>query len=427
MDRPTFLAHLRRSGLVTPSELASLLPQLPECGDARTAARALVVRGLLTRFQAERLLAGRSTGFVQGPYRILEEIGRGGMGRVFKAEHRLMGRTVALKVLAPDLLKTERTRALFLREVRAISRLVHPNIVAAFDANEAASRYYLVLELIDGPNLEQLVRGNGPLPADRACEYVRQVARGLQYAHALGMVHRDIKPANLLLQRSSVDGAPGETVKISDFGLARLHQPDSVTEPDGMGTLVAKANSVLGTPDYISPEQSRSPGEADHRSDLYSLGCTFYYLLTARVPFPGGGTVDKLMRHHTEPTPLVTEVRPEVVPAVSAIVAKLMAKAPDDRFQSAGELADTLPPFCASGSSHWPEAVRTTTVSVSDTLVALATATDEAQTACRADSSRRTAAVLANQPAAAANTPSRLRARGAVARALGLMRRAFGT
>jgi serine/threonine protein kinase len=427
MDRPTFLAHLRRSGLVGPSELAALLPKLSACGGARLAARVLVEGGVLTRFQAGRLLAGRSTGFFQGPYRILAELGRGGMGRVFKAEHRLMGRPVALKMLAPDVLKTDRARDLFLREVRALARLLHPNIVAAFDANESAGCYYIVLEFVDGPNLDQLVRSNGPLPVGYACECVRQVARGLQHAHALGMVHRDIKPANLLVQRSTVDGTPqGETVKISDFGLARPHGPGSDADTDGVGTLLAAANSVVGTPDYVSPEQSRCLHEADQRSDLYSLGCTFYYLLTARVPFPGGGTVDKLIRHHTEPPPLVTEVRPEVASSVTAIVAKLMAKVPADRFQTAGELADALAPFCASGHFRWTNPA-TVTVAAADTLTSLRTGTDDAHPVFQSDSSPHTVVALASQPAATnANASPLLRSPSAVARALGLVRRAFG-
>jgi serine/threonine-protein kinase len=353
MDRQTFLANLRRSGLVTEGELARLLPRLPAGDAADAVASGLVGLGVITRFQAERLLTGRAAGFLLGEYRILDQLGRGAMGRVFKAEHRIMGRLVALKVLAPQLLKTERARDLFHREVRAFARLVHPNIVTAYDASASANRYYLVLELVDGPNLDQLVRGEGPLAVDQACEYVRQVADGLQCAHALGMVHRDIKPANLLLQRPGRDGDSPGVIKISDFGLARLHHPDSPADSDGFGTIIAKANTVMGTPDFLSPEQSRCLHRADIRSDLYSLGCTFYFLLTGQVPFPGGTTLDKLIRHTTDaPRPLV-ELRPDVPTRVADVVHKLLAKSPDDRFQTPAELAATLAPFAVNGPIHW--------------------------------------------------------------------------
>ena len=167
-----------------------------------------------------------------------------------------MKRVVALKVLAPDLMRTERAEALFLREIRAIAQLVHPNIVTAYDANEDDGRYYLVLEYVDGPNLDQLVRKQGPLPVGLACDYIKQAANGLQAAHVLGMLHRDIKPANILVQRRGLQEHSPGLIKISDFGLARLHSPDtSVDAPNHAGTILAKENTVMGTPDFLSPEQ----------------------------------------------------------------------------------------------------------------------------------------------------------------------------
>src|SRR5262249_833102 len=219
IDRATFLAYLRQSGLLTEAQLADVLRNLPDTSRGRVVARTLVDLGVLTKFQAERLLVGRTQGFLLGQYRILDQLGRGGMGRVFKAEHRTMNRVVALKVLSPTVLKTDRARDLFLREVRAIAQLVHPNIVTAYDANETDGRFYLVPEYAHGPNLEQLVKAQGPLPYNQACDYVRQAAHGLACAHKLGMVHRDIKPANILVQRK--DNAH-DLVKISDFGLARI-------------------------------------------------------------------------------------------------------------------------------------------------------------------------------------------------------------
>jgi serine/threonine-protein kinase len=355
IDRQTFLAYLRQSGLVTEEQLARASPALPESNRGRVLARALVERGLLTRFQAERLLVGRTAGFQLGQYRILEQLGRGGMGRVFKAEHRAMRRIVALKVLAAELLSTERAVELFLHEVRAAGRLVHPNIVTAYDANEAGGRYYLVLEYVDGPNLSQLVRAQGPLPVGLACDYVRQVAAGLECAHPLGMVHRDLKPSNLLVQRHGKggDSAPG-LVKISDFGLARLHAPALARPGDSVpGTILTQDNTVMGTPDYLSPEQARDLHDTDIRSDLYSLGCTFYFLLTGSVPFPGGSALDKMIRHSTEEPRPLGEFRPDVPAPVAAVVRRLMAKRPEDRFQSPAELAQALAPYAVSGPTPW--------------------------------------------------------------------------
>ena len=355
MDRQTFLAHVLQSGLVCENDLGRLLPQLrPTIDGGKVAvARALVELGALTRFQAERLLAGRTAGFLLGQYRILDQIGRGGMGRVYRAEHRTMGRLVALKLLSPQLVRTDRAREVFLREVRALAQLVHPNIVAAYDASETAGRFYIVLELVEGPNLDQLVRTEGPLAVERACEYVRQTALGLKCASDLGIVHRDVKPANLLVQRRGLDADSAGVVKISDFGLARLHHPDAPADANYFGTIVAREHTVMGTPDYLSPEQGRCLHEADVRSDLYSLGCTFYFLLTARVPFPGGTTIDKLIRHNTDRAPAVTEIRPDVPAPVAAVVARLLAKAPADRFQTPAELAEALVPFAAAGPTWW--------------------------------------------------------------------------
>jgi eukaryotic-like serine/threonine-protein kinase len=354
IDRQTFLANVRQSGLLTAEETANVEKDLPASNRGRSIARVFVEKGLLTRFQAERLLVNRTAGFLLGQYRILDQIGRGGMGRVFKAEHRTMGRIVALKVLAPDLLRTGRAQEMFLREVRAAAQLVHPNIVTAYDANEIDGRYYLVLEYVDGPNLEQLVRRQGPLPVGQACDYVRQIAHGLQCAHQLGMVHRDVKPANILVQRRGLNGDDVGLVKISDFGLARLHNPNVADEFSGHpGTIMTKANTVMGTPDYLSPEQARSLHKTDIRSDLYSVGCTFYFLLTGQVVFPGGGTLDKLIRHGAEKAADARDLRPETPAEVAAIVEKLLAKHPPDRYQTPAELAAALEPFAVSGPTPW--------------------------------------------------------------------------
>jgi serine/threonine-protein kinase len=351
-DRETFLARLGASGLVEPESLRAVGPRLPATQRGRVVARFLVDEGLLSRFQAEHLLAGRTNGFILGQYRILDEIGRGGMGRVFKAEHATMRRVVALKVLAAHLTRTERARQLFQREVRAAARLVHPHIVTAFDANQADDRCYLVLEFIDGPNLAALVRDLGPLPVGQACEFARQAALGLEHAHALCIVHRDIKPSNLLVQ-PPVGGtlALGGIVKITDFGLARLGEDAESLAGDESNP--PAGNTVMGTPDYLSPEQARGLAGADIRSDLYSLGCTLYFLLTGEVPFPGGSPLEKLERHASvEPEP-VEQLRPVVPPGVAALVRRLMAKDPADRPQTPAELVETLEPFAEVRPIVW--------------------------------------------------------------------------
>jgi len=355
IDRQTFLANLRQSGLVESAQLEAIVGQLPETNRGRVIARELVARGLLTKFQAEMLLAGRTGGFLLGQYRILDQLGQGGMGRVFKAVHQTMHRIVALKVVTSQLVKTEQGRQLFLREVRAAARLMHPNIVTAYDANQIGDRHYMVMEFVDGPNLEQLVRQKGPLPVGQACDFIRQAASGLQFALENHMVHRDIKPANLLVQRAA--GSARDTqcvVKILDFGLARLHQRNPEDEP-GPNTILTKENTVMGTPDYVSPEQARDLHKVDIRSDLYSLGCTFYDLLTGQVPFPGGTTLEKLVRHGTEEATPVDSLRPEVPAAVAAIVRRLMAKQPAERFQTPAELMAALAPLAVNSPGTWSD------------------------------------------------------------------------
>jgi serine/threonine-protein kinase len=345
IDSEDFLKNLRRSGLMTRQEIEDVLPRLPRSSRGRVVARSLVEMGLLTKFQAELLLAGRTNGFLLGQYRILEQLGQGGMGRVFKAVHQTMNRTVALKLLAPNLVQTPKARELFQREVRAAAKLNHANIVTAYDANQIEDRYFLVMEFVDGPNLDQLVRGQRPLPVSLVCEIIRQAANGLQYAHEMGMVHRDIKPANLLVQLAG----PNQdlTVKILDFGLARLHEPGQENLPGG-------DRVIMGTPDFLSPEQATSLQDVDIRSDLYSLGCTFYFLLTGRVPFPKGTPLEKLERHKNEDPPPVEEIRPDVPAAVASIVRRLMAKYPPHRFQTPAELAAALVPFANAEAPALP-------------------------------------------------------------------------
>jgi serine/threonine-protein kinase len=350
IDCDTILTRLRESGLLSESDLLRANELALEMPRGKALARALVEHGLLTHFQAGMIYRGRTEGFTLGQYRILDQLGRGGMGRVFKAEHQTMNRVVALKVLSPELMRTERARRLFQREVRAAARLVHPNIVTAFDANQAGDRHYLVMEFVDGPNLHDLVKERGPLPVGQACEFIRQAAIGLQYAHEMGMVHRDIKPGNLLVQISGKNCV----VKVLDFGLARLYDP-ATSQPAKPDSVHSAEHQVMGTPDFLSPEQARNLNSANIRSDLYSLGCTMYFLLTAQVPFPGGTMLEKLVRHASEPEVPVHQLRADLPVEVSAIIARMMAKQPQDRFATPLEVAQALAPYSELG----PNAFRT--------------------------------------------------------------------
>ncbi len=353
VNRETFLQHLRQSGLVTSREFRKVIDSMPEVTRGRSLARALVDWGMITKFQAELLLIGRTSGFFLGPYKILDQLGQGGMGRVYKALHQTMNRTVALKVLAPHLVKTSKAQKLFLREVQAAAKLNHPNIVTAYDANQVSGRHFLAMEYVDGPNLEQLVREQGQMPVEMACEIIRQAANGLQHAHEHDMIHRDIKPANLLLQPAK--NLQSFVVKILDFGLAKLLQP--ATQDLGR-TVETKENTVMGTPDFLSPEQARNLHQVDGRSDLYSLGCTFYYLLTGKVPFPGGTTLEKLLRHASVEPAAVENFRGDVPAPVSAILKKLLAKDTADRFQTPLELSGALAPFAVACAPTWDEQAR---------------------------------------------------------------------
>ena len=355
VDRQQFLMNLEQSGLVDAALLDDLLPRLPATDRGRVVARFLVQEGVLTRFQAEHVLVGRTSGFVLGQYRILDEVGRGGMGRVFKAEHVAMKRVVALKVLASQLTRTEKAQHLFQREVRAAARLVHPHIVTAFDANRVGDRFFLVLEYVHGPTLAALVRDQGPLAIGQACEFIRQAALGLQHAHVLGMVHRDIKSSNLLIQPPVDPGlGRGGMVKVTDFGLARLADDAPPTDAsDSTASIFSVPSVVMGTPDYLSPEQGRDLEQVDIRSDIYSLGCALYFVLTGEVPFPGGTPLEKIERHATsEPEP-IGNLRPIVPPGVVEIVGRMMAKEPAARFATPAEVAEALEPFSEDRPVLW--------------------------------------------------------------------------
>lgn len=333
-SRHEFFTALAESELLSVHQFARADGVVPESVQpAREAAQLLVTAKVLTRFQADRLLAGRTDGFVLGQHVIQEQVGQGSQSRVYRAIHRAMNRTVAIKVMNTEMTRSDEARRAYQREVRAAARLNHLNIVTAYDANEIGDRFYLVLEFVDGPTLDALVRAQGPLPVREACELIRQTALGLQHAHENGMVHRDIKPTNLLVTRVS-NTMPGCTVKIADFGIARLAPVLSTVPPAGTG--------LLGTPDYVSPEQAFNPRLADHRSDLYSLGCVLYFLLSGRPPFAEGSTQEKIHRHQCEYPVPIQMLRPEVAPALADLVSRLLAKDPNLRPQAAAEVAADL-------------------------------------------------------------------------------------
>lgn len=341
----TFVDNVLHSELLNQADLDRAFATMPETDDPMAIARHLLKLNLLTRFQATRLMKGKTDGFFLGQYRIMEEIGRGGMGRVYKAIHQTMGRNVAVKVLAPELTKTERAKQLFQREVRAAAKLNHPNIVTAYDANHAGDRFFLVMEYVDGPNLSSLVKDHGPLSIQQACEFIKQTAIGLAYAHGLGLIHRDIKPANLLVHTPST----GPQIKILDFGLACMTN----TEDPRMIDDSAPPQTMLGTADYVSPEQARNHKTVDTRADLYSLGCTFYYLLVGHGPFPGGTALEKIVRHTADAPPAIQALRPDVPDGIASIVHRLLAKNPDWRYQKAMDLVTDLEAAMTGGTLDW--------------------------------------------------------------------------
>jgi WD40 repeat protein len=265
-------------------------------------------------------------------YRIEKLLGAGGMGAVYRAYHQVMDRPVALKIINPSVMTKPGMVQRFTREVRTAARLSHPNIVAAFDAEQAGGLHFLVMEYVDGTDLGRLVQERGPLGVDRACDYIRQAALGLQHAFEQGMVHRDIKPHNLMV-------TPDDRVKILDFGLALF-----ASEAAPAAGITA-TGIVLGTVDYIAPEQADNAHQADIRSDIYSLGCTLYHLLAGRPPFPTGTSIQKVMAHVEKiPQPL-TELRPHIPEKLMLVLDRMMAKNPKHRYQTPDEVALALEPF----------------------------------------------------------------------------------
>ncbi len=375
----TFLTNLAKSNLLAPDQAAELRRDLPRDSTASAAekpttasrppspdaspapppwfankpdspvqaaqiADRLVVRGWLTRWQADMLLAGRKAFFL-GRYKLLDRIGGGGMGAVFKAQHTTMGRIVALKLMSSELMKDRVARARFNQEIQAAAALDHRHIVTAYDADCVADVHFLVMEYVEGQDLGAVILRGETLSIGWACEIIYQAALGLQHAHERGMVHRDIKPTNLLVTSDPETGLP--LVKLLDLGLARFV---SETRDDEGG--LTRPGQVLGTPDYMAPEQAADTRRADIRSDIFSLGCTLFRLLTGQLPYKGENVLEKIVARATTDAPPIRSLRRDIPPQLEAVIARMLQRDPGGRYQTPGEVATALAPFADHAASQ---------------------------------------------------------------------------
>ena len=315
-----FLQAIRSSAVLSEKQFEKVEANVAEGNyppePAELASR-LVKDGVLTAFQARQILKGKSQGLVFGRYVILDFLGKGGMGSVYKAWHRMMGRVVALKILDPRCVANFQSLARFRREMQLVGRLDYPNVVRAFDADRVGEYHFIAMEYVAGQNLEDLLKERGALPPADVVYFASQAADGLAHAHAIGILHRDIKPSNLLL-------TDARKVKILDFGLGTL------LEKDELPAALTAAGITVGTPDYLSPEQARMV-KLDGRSDLYSLGCTMYHLISGQLPFKGESSMDCIVGRITGKAIPISQVRPGLPPRLVQAIEKLMATNPDDR------------------------------------------------------------------------------------------------
>lgn len=330
-----FLGIVRRSRLVDPDVLDRFVKALREkYGDSLPAdpaavGRLLVAKRLVTPWQLEKLLSGKHRGYFLGVYRLLQHLGRGGMSSVYLAEHTLMKKKRAIKVLPRKRVNDSSFLERFRLEAVATAKLRHPNIVRAYDIDNENDLHYIVMEYVEGQDLQSLVKERGALPFGSAAQYIAQAARGLAYAHQAGMVHRDVKPANLLL-------AIGGTVKVLDLGLALIHSDERSS------LTIAHNENVLGTADYLAPEQAISSHHVDHRVDIYGLGCTLYFLLTGHAPFPDGTLAQRIAKHQTKMPEDIRKDRPDCPGDLVGICIKMIQKEPDYRYQTMEEVASKL-------------------------------------------------------------------------------------
>jgi len=332
VETPEFLTALRASNLAPVDKIDAVVAAWAEATGPipKALVDALVENGLITIWQYGFLRKGKYKGFFLGKYKLLGLLGAGGMGSVYLAEHTTLGHKVAIKVLPEKSVEKTSFLERFKREAMSAARLNHPNISRAYDLDEAGKVHFMVLEYVEGTDLYARVKQDGPFSVHEAVDCIRQAALGLDYAHSHGFVHRDIKPANLML-----DGRG--TLKILDLGLALPPE-----EEDTTSLTQRHRERVLGTADYLAPEQSRNSHLADRRSDIYSLGCTFYYLLVGKPPFHVGKAAERIKAHREQPPPNPLEVRADLPPELVETCLRMMEKHPEARPQDAGEIAKTL-------------------------------------------------------------------------------------
>lgn len=330
-----FIELAGRSQLIHPTQFENAVGELraqnggelPE--DVEKVADFFVSKGFITGWHREKILQGKYKGFFLSKYKLLGHLGTGGMSSVYLAEHTVMQRKVAIKVLPRNRVKDSSYLGRFHLEAQAAAQLDHPNIVRAFDVDNEGDTHYIVMEYVPGCDLQVLVREKGPLEVETAADYIAQAAEALEHAHQRGLIHRDIKPANLLLDNTGV-------VKVLDMGLARF------TRDDATSLTIANQESVLGTADYLSPEQAVNSHKVDGRADLYSLGCSLYFLLVGHPPFPDGSLAQRIAKHQTVAPEKLRKLRPNCPASLAKICEKLMMKKPEQRYQSAKEAAEAL-------------------------------------------------------------------------------------
>jgi serine/threonine-protein kinase len=333
----SFLSLLEKSQIVSDDRLKSALANLAEVSegakvDTQTLASHLIDSGLITRWHVDKLLGGKYKGFFLGKFKLQGHLGTGGMSSVYLAEHKLSRQTRAIKVLPRKRVSDRSYLDRFYREGQAAAALNHPNVVRIYDICSEADTHYMVMEHVKGSDLYEIVKADGPLDANVAADYVCQAAEGLQHAHEKGMVHRDIKPANLLRTDDGV-------IKILDLGLALFQQ-------EGEESLTVMHNEkIMGTADYLSPEQAVNSHNVDHRADIYSLGCTLYFLLTGNPPFSQGSLAQRIAMHQTKHPQSLLKVRPKLPVQLVAICEKMMQKKPQDRFRDCEHLRQTVALF----------------------------------------------------------------------------------
>jgi serine/threonine protein kinase len=353
----SFLKCIEQSGLLNETDLEAFLKTIPkeQQTDARSLADQFIKRGKLSTFQAQKLLKGAYVGLLLGAYEIVAPIGKGGMGMVYLARDTRINKLLALKILPPKKARTEKRMVeRFEREVKINQKVAHPHIAWTYEGSMIQGVYYIAMEYIPGMTLSRLVAQRGPLTVPAACRLGVEVALGLYHAHSQSVIHRDLKPSNIMV-------TPNGHAKILDLGLALVEGEVNTRE------VIGGPGYVVGSMDYISPEQIKDAVSVDGRADIYSLGCTLFFALTGRPPYPGGTAVEKMKRHRKEPAPSVRSINPQVPPGLAEILLKMMSKSPADRYPSMREVREALFPWAThepdlpmdqSGDRSFLEAIR---------------------------------------------------------------------